>query len=201
MTSNNYSTSPSLSDGESTLLRFDQTISFSEIDPVSNQERIYRSHNASENVMTLVRLKSRSFGAKIEKIVREIFGFSKCRTTHYDHVYPLTTTNVRIEQKSSRYWMNNNKLDFKWQHIEPKHEFDILLLVGVSFRRLRYYILTKQEVEDLINAGVITKQGGGDGQGYWVNLNDIKSYYRSNNSRFHAIRDTHIQDYIRSRLH
>lgn len=151
------------------LKKFYDTFVYRNINVNSMQMELYLNNNASPHVLKLVELKSRSFGATVEKIVREIYGFNRIPTSFYDHTYH----NIKIEQKSSRYWCGGRTKYFKWQHIEPKHDFDILLLVGVGFHDLEYYVLSMNDVKQYILEGKIKKQGTGDGQGYWFKQTDI----------------------------
>jgi len=49
--------------------------------------------------------------------------------TGYDHLLKLGEKPIYIEQKSSGHWKEN---DFKWQHVEKDHKWNMLLLCGIT---------------------------------------------------------------------
>ena len=134
----------------------------------SKQLRFYKRYNATENILKLVCLNPRSFGCLVEKIAIEKFEMTKSSHPSFDSV----KNGTRYEIKTSRYWAGTKTPTFKWQHIEPDHPWDVLLLIGVDFNDLVYYEMTRDNFNSLLG-NEIKLQGGGSGQGYWFSLNDI----------------------------
>ena len=68
-------------------------------------------------------------GTLLEKFARFRFHSLQKRDkgkteTGYDHTITVHNRKIYIEQKSSGHWSEN---DYKWQHIETKHKWNILL--------------------------------------------------------------------------
>ena len=84
----------------------------------------------------------------MERIAKEHFKLED-RTDSGLHV-KLTKM---IEQKSAKY---ANGDDWKWQHIEMSHSWDYLLLCGLDFKEIKFYIAPRKTVEDLIKDNIIT---------------------------------------------
>jgi hypothetical protein len=98
--------------------------------------------------------------------------------TGYDHrifvVENRTIKTVFVEQKSSGYWNGN---DFKWQHIESKHKWTMLLLCGITYTEVKFWAMDRPTFQELIAAKKITNQGDKDGnssEGMWMYYSDIK---------------------------
>ena len=109
----------------------------------------------------------------MEKLAKEYFKLD-CRTsTTHDHV-KLDKT---IEQKSARYHANGS--DWKWQHIEMLHKWDYLLLCGLDFKEIKFYICSRKVVKNLINEDIIVGQGrkingvAQPQQAYWFSRSDF----------------------------
>ena len=73
------------------------------------------------------------------------------------------------------------------KHIEMKHEWDYLLLAGLDFTNIRFYIASRKIVEELINCNIITGQGKKNDKGiaeaqqaYWFSRSD----FSKNNKKF-----------------
>ena len=96
---------------------------------------------------------------------KEYFNLETRSDSGHDHVKNGNT----LEQKSARWHGNGN--DWKWQHIEMTHHWDYLLLCGLDFNNIKYYIASRKIVEDLIKNGIITGQGKKDENGVKLNLN------------------------------
>ena len=110
-----------------------------------SQLDFYKENNASKEILYYVDVPGKSFGEKyMENIAREYFKLNKKNDTTHDHV-KLSKT---IEQKSARYHANGG--DWKWQHIELKHHFDYLLLCGLDFHNIRFFITSRKSIEKLV---------------------------------------------------
>ena len=136
----------------------------------------YKRNHASKQIIPYVTLQGKTFGEKyMETIAREFFNLDPRTSSTHDH----TKLGKSIEQKSARYHANGS--DWKWQHIEMSHEWNYLLLCGLDFRDIKFYICSRKVVEDLINEGIITGQGKKNKEGvaqpqqaYWFSRTDFK---------------------------
>jgi hypothetical protein len=101
--------------------------------------------------------------------------------------------NKSIEQKSARYHANGG--DWKWQHIEMTHEWDYLMLCGLDFQDIKFYIASRKVVEILIDEGIIVGQGKKkDGiaqpqQAYWFSRSDFQKKNKNFSDYFVKIVD------------
>lgn len=143
-------------------------------EPPKTQLEFYMENNASLQILPYVNLQGKTFGEKyMEQIAKEHFCLDPRNSSTHDHVKYGKT----IEQKSARYHANGN--DWKWQHIEMTHEWDYLLLTGLDFKEIKFYIASRNVVETLITEGIITGQGKKkDGiaqpqQAYWFSRSDF----------------------------
>ena len=135
----------------------------------------YKKNQSPESILFFVDLPGKTFGEKyMEQIAKEHFKLDPRSDSGHDHA----KLNKKIEQKSARYHANGG--DFKWQHIELKHEFDYLLVTGLDYTMVCNYIASREIVEDLIQKGIITGQGkkNSEGiaeaqQGYWFSRSDF----------------------------
>jgi hypothetical protein len=94
--------------------------------------------------------------------------------TGYDHILRVNKTTLFVEQKSSTHWRDNN---FRWQHIEPLHKWDILLLCGIGYKNIQFWALRREIFNKLVLENKITNQGnnaGDSSEGLWCTYNDIK---------------------------
>ena len=97
--------------------------------------------------------------------------------TGYDHcIHMSPDTNVFVEQKSSGHWGVD---DYKWQHIEDKHKWHILLLCGIDYETIRFWGMNRSTFERLITEKKITNQGNkaaDSSEGVWFNYSDVKDF-------------------------
>ena len=133
------------------------------------QTDYYVENGAHPDIVKYVGLSPKAFGEKEMEIkAKEVFKLAKRSGSGHDHM----KHNLTIEQKSARYYADGS--DFKWQHIELKHQWDLLLLTGLEFQGINFYIATREVVKRLIEERIITGQGKNDSngvadpqQGYW----------------------------------
>ena len=137
----------------------------------------YKNHNAPKNIVELTALGNKQFGSVMEKITGNIFKCENIKDTNGQTGWDLEKNKHRIELKSSRYWRANNKHHWVWQHILPDHEWAYVMMAGVDFNKIRYFIIPKPQFMDLIAEGKITKQGNAGGQGCWLNSKDIEGIH------------------------
>ena len=122
-------------------------------------------------------------GVMLEQFARHRFSILKKRSfgkgnTGYDHIINIGSKQIFIEQKSSGNWSNND-LDFKFQHIETKHKWDILLLCGIGYNNISFYGLKRNTFNMLIDMKKITNQGsknGNSSEGFWFNFKNVKEF-------------------------
>jgi hypothetical protein len=101
-------------------------------------------------------------------------GGTRNSETGYDHLLPLAEKTIHVEQKSSGHWGED---DYKWQHVEDKHKWDILLLCGIDYTCVRFWIMDRKTFSRLISEEKITNQGnktGDSSEGMWFNYSDVK---------------------------
>ena len=151
---------------------FTTTSAFMSIDHTSKQLAFYLAHGAHPSIITLIKMSNRQFGCTMEKIVRQMLGLSSLKDTTCDAMFG----NIRVEIKSSRYWISGNTADFRWQHIEPEHMFDIIIFVAVECNDLVLYGINRATILSAIQTGQVCQQGGGRGQGYWCTLSKLCSF-------------------------
>lgn len=94
--------------------------------------------------------------------------------TGYDHLIKLVPKNIFIEQKSSGHWGDDN---YKWQHVEEKHKWNMLLLCGIDYMDVKFWGMDRKTFSRLISEGKITNQGNkteDSSEGLWFNYSDVK---------------------------
>jgi len=129
----------------------------------------YIKNNASSLIIPLISLNNKLFGTLMENIIIEYIDAKKSKLSSYDYLY----NDIKIEQKSSRYWRSIN--DFKWQHVMLKHDYHMLLLIGIDFNDIKIYAISKKNIINLFNDKKIKVQGKStDGQGLWFSRKSIK---------------------------
>ena len=166
------------------------------------QYDFYKKNNASQEILKYTNLQGRTFGEKyMESIACEYFNLDKRSSSTHDHI----KCNKKIEQKSARYHANGNS--WKWQHIELDHDWDYLLLTGLDFNEIVFYIGTKRIVKLLIQKKIITGQGKKDKSGiskpqqaYWFS----KCVFKKNNLDFNkyftkVLNEKELIDYIKKK--
>jgi hypothetical protein len=95
--------------------------------------------------------------------------------TGYDHRLILSGgRQVLVEQKSSGHWGEN---DYKWQHVEPDHKWQLLLLCGIDYTDIHFWAMDRPAYNALRAAGKITNQGnaaGDSSEGTWFSWSVVK---------------------------
>ena len=93
--------------------------------------------------------------------------------TGYDHVLNVGEKPIYIEQKSSGHWGD----DFKWQHVEKDHMWNMLLLCGITYTEVVFWGMNRVTFNKLISESKITNQGnkaGDSSEGVWFNYSAVK---------------------------
>ena len=94
--------------------------------------------------------------------------------TGYDHIVTVNEKPVYVEQKSSGHWGAD---DYKWQHIEDKHKWTMLLLCGIDYTDVHFWGMDRPTFKMLCEQGVITNQGNkaaDSSEGRWFSYSDVK---------------------------
>lgn len=81
----------------------------------------------------------------------------------------------KIEQKSSGHW--NKQYRYRWQHVKETHTWDALLLCGIDYHDIHFWVMTRSAFNQLLLEGKITNQGhksGKNNEGLWFNYSDVK---------------------------
>ncbi len=164
-----------------------------------SQEEYYSENGSPESILRYTRLPGKTFGERhAERLCKEHFNMEQRIDSTHDHI----KLDKKIEQKSARFGANG--AGWKWQHIEMNHGFDYLLICGLDFQGFEFYITSRNRVEELIEAGVITGQGRQDENGiaqpqqaYWFTVSDFARRNRNFNDYFtHLTSEQSLIDYI-----
>lgn len=146
------------------------------------QKMYYRRMSSSEDVLHLVDLDSKPFGAASEGILQEIFHLGKRTSSQNDG----TRLDKKIEIKSARYWAGKD--DCKWQHLEPEHDYDHILFALLGFHEWKVWCCTKAYLMgELREKNVITHQGK---QGWWIQKTHLLKHLHPD----HCISVTSLQE-------
>lgn len=140
----------------------------------------YEAKNAPEGILAFIRIGGGpKMGTILEQYARYRFKNLQKRAkgadeTGYDHLLKLAPKDILIEQKSSGHWGEN---DYKWQHVEIKHKWNMLLLCGIDYTSVKFWGMDRKTFSRLISEKKITNQGnktGESSEGMWFNYSDVK---------------------------
>lgn len=96
------------------------------------------------------------------------------KNSGFDHTVSVGSKLINIEQKSSGHWGDD---DYKWQHVEPNHKWDFLLLCGVDYTDIKFWMMDRETFDKLVEENKITNQGNKEkesAQGMWFNYSNVK---------------------------
>ena len=96
--------------------------------------------------------------------------------TGYDHLINIDGKELYVEQKSSGHWGED---DYKWQHVEEKHKWSMLLLCGIDYTDVLFWAMNRVTFSALIEEGRITNQGNAakdSSEGMWFNYSDVRDH-------------------------
>ena len=139
----------------------------------------YKKHGSPIGILNFISIGG---GPKMGNILEEFarFKFSclqkrnKGLNTGYDHKVTIGSKEIYIEQKSSGHWGEDG---YKWQHVEVKHKWHILLLSGIDYHDIKFWVMNRQVFNSLIEEKKITNQGNKtkeSSEGMWFNYSDVK---------------------------
>lgn len=144
---------------------------------VSQLER-YKQKGSPDYIIKFIKMGGgATMGSILEKFARFQFQCLKKRLSGeeqsgYDHRIEIDDKNIFIEQKSSGHWGING---YKWQHVEPKHEWKLLLLCGIDYDNIHFWAIDRKIFDKLVTENKIKNQGSKtSSQGYWFNYSDVK---------------------------
>ena len=149
------------------------------VEKKQSQIERYETHNSPTAILKFIRIGGGPrMGITLEKYAR--FEFSclqkrdKGKNTGYDHkIQQIEPKEFFVEQKSSGHW---GESDYKWQHVEEKHKWDILLLCGIDYHEIKFWVMNRSVFTKLIEEKKITNQGNNTGEsseGMWFNYSDV----------------------------
>jgi hypothetical protein len=126
-----------------------------------------------------------AMGATCERLLRWEWPTLKTREpgqSGYDHraQCPVSEEWKCLEQKTSGLW-SDDPTSYRWQHIEPEHEWNGLLLVGIAPDTVKVWGMTRDAFKTCIDAGLATRQGNAaeqSYQGYWMTAGDVQEHLR-----------------------
>lgn len=146
-----------------------------------NQQQRYEAQNAPEYIKKFIAIGGGpKMGVTLEKYARFQFPNLKKRNagkneTGYDHILEKADgQKIYIEQKSSGHWDTD---DFKWQHVEENHKWELLLLCGITYTHVRFWIMDRATFQRLVNEKKITNQGNkaeNSSEGKWFSYSAVK---------------------------
>jgi hypothetical protein len=148
-------------------MKWCNTGAFHAIKKKKSQLDYYIENNASPEVLKLISGESRQFGANVENIIREMFNIGPPTSTEHDGIFE----GKKIEIKSGRYLKCSDKC--MWQHLEPGHDYEYVIVCFVDFHDLRCWIISKSILMGLRETKVVRKQGT---EGYLTHKKDILPY-------------------------
>jgi hypothetical protein len=140
----------------------------------------YEKKNAPEGIKKFIAIGGGpKMGTTLEQYARFRFKNLQKRgkgkqETGYDHMIKLDKKNILVEQKSSGHWGDD---DYKWQHVEDKHKWTMLLLCGIDYTNVKFWGMDRKTFRRLISDKKITNQGnkaGDSSEGMWFNYSDVK---------------------------
>ena len=140
----------------------------------------YEKNNAPDVIKKFIAIGGGpKMGTTLEQYARFRFQTLQKRSkgkdeTGYDHLIKLEPKDVLVEQKSSGHWGAD---DYKWQHVEEKHKWNMLLLCGIDYTNVKFWGMDRKTFSRLISDKKITNQGnkqGDSSEGMWFNYSDVK---------------------------
>ena len=144
--------------------------------------QIYEQHNSPEGIKKFIAIGGGpKMGTTLEQYARFRFKNLEERDkgkeeTGYDHIIKIEQPAKKIfaEQKSSGHW---GKSGYKWQHVEEKHKWHMLLLCGIDYNEVKFWGMDRKTFRRLIADKKITNQGNkarDSSEGMWFYYSNVK---------------------------
>jgi len=132
----------------------------------------YQNMRSPQEIVTIIAFGGGpKMGSYMEQFARFNFPSLDTRTdSGHDHSFQ----GYKIEQKSSGHW---GESDYKWQHVEEKHDWDMLLLCGIDYHVIKFWTMSRAMFRKMVEEGKITNQGkksGESSEGVWFNYSDVQ---------------------------
>lgn len=147
-----------------------------------NQLQRYEAKNSPDYIKKFIAIGGGpKMGVTLEKFARARFPCLQPRSkgkeeSGYDHCTVLTDKTIPAEQKSSGHWGED---DFTWQHVEPEHKWQYLLLCGIGYMEIKFWVMDRKTFNKLFSEGKITNQGNKKEESYqgtWFAYSDVKDF-------------------------
>ena len=118
---------------------------------VETQLSYYTRMKSREEVLDLVGLQSKPFGTKAEKFIQNVFKLGPRTSTQNDGV----RNGKKIEIKTARYWAGKDEC--RWQHLEPDHDYEVVLFVLLDFDKWNVWAINKHLlIGELMDKKIVT---------------------------------------------
>lgn len=138
----------------------------------------YKKHGSPDGIIKFIEMGGGSkMGVTLEKFAKSEFSClqkrNKGRNTGYDHKIMVGDKEIYVEQKSSGHWGEN---DYTWQHVEENHKWNILLLCGIDYHDIHFWVMNRTVFNQLIEEKKITNQGnktGESSEGMWFSYSNV----------------------------
>ena len=132
------------------------------------QIQYYSRRGSTPEIMELVELTPKPFGAICERLIIELFKLGPRTSSQNDASF----NGKNIEIKSARYWGGMD--DCVWQHLEPEHDYEYAIFALLDFHRLKVWCIRKSVLMgEMREKNIVTFQGK---QGWWVRKSKILPY-------------------------
>ena len=144
-----------------------------------NQLQRYETKNSPECIRKFIAIGGGpKMGMMLESFARYKFTSLKKRAsgkdTGYDHMFEVDNKQIFVEQKSSGHWGDD---DYKWQHVEPNHKWNMLLLCGIDYDDIKFWAMNRKTFDKLVSENKITNQGNkakDSSEGMWFSYSAVK---------------------------
>ena len=141
------------------------------IEKKTTQLELYIQKKSPVEILQLVSMANKVFGAEMEGIYQEIFQLDPRENTQHDGI----RNGKKIEIKSARWHAIGD--DCNWQHLEAEYDYEFVLFTLVDFDRLKVWIISKKKLMgELREKNIVMKQGQ---QGWTTTKNKIEPYLTS----------------------
>lgn len=146
-----------------------------------NQLQRYVSKGSPECIRKFIAIGGGpKMGMTLENFARYKFTSLKKRgsgkNTGFDHTFTVGDKVITVEQKSSGHWGDD---DYKWQHVEPGHNWNMLLLCGIDYQDIKFWAMNRKTFDKLVSENKITNQGNkakNSSEGYWFSYSVVKEH-------------------------
>ena len=102
-------------------------------------------------------------GTAMEEFLRYLYD---CIENYSESGSDVRLYDTLAEVKTTSVWKDGSG---KWQHIEPNHNWSVLLLVRIEYHSIDIYLMCREAFQMALDDGAATDQGkkGTSFEGYW----------------------------------